>query len=203
MRSHLLSAALAAIPLCSGCGAYVGLGRSWLPYQGHALHPTVETHLGYSSSRFPNWAAAWALTTAQGAHDSAAFVEPRCYTGTIAEQQAGKGAGCHPRIFANSNALDVQYRWRVTRSLRPVASLGLGRLRTGYLYRVVGGPRRSDSVQTSPVVTVRGGGELSLTAWAHVTFLAGYRESFRNTSLNGTVSNSGFAVTSLLVLGKR
>jgi hypothetical protein len=52
-------------------------------------------------------------------------------------------------------------------------------------------------------VTVRGGGEFSLVSWLHVDVLAGYREVFRNSSLARTVSNSGFTLTSLLVIGKR
>ena len=60
---------------------------------------------------------------------------------------------------------------------------------------------RLDSVQSSTFVTVGGGGELSLARWLHVTAIAGYRQSFGRSNTVGIVTNSGFTLTSLLVVG--
>jgi hypothetical protein len=52
-------------------------------------------------------------------------------------------------------------------------------------------------------MALRGGAEYSLAPWVHVAVLAGYRESFRNTSLNTTSSNSGFTIGTLFMVGRR
>src|SRR5689334_3900687 len=111
MRATLLLATLPAIALSSGCGTYFATGQSLLPYQGQALHRTAEGHIGYTLKRFPSWSAGMAVTAAQATLDSAAFFEPSCTNNTPAELQARKGTGCHPKIFSNSKALEVQYRW--------------------------------------------------------------------------------------------
>jgi hypothetical protein len=201
-RVCLLVSVLAAAPL-SGCGAYYAYGETMLPYQGDPMHRTTEIDLGLTRPEFPHWAFALSATAARGPHDSATFFEPRCSTGTAAEQQRGKAAGCHPSIFSNSAALEMQYRWRTAHSLRPVASMAVGSLRTTYDYLSREHAAGDDSAQASPFVTLRGGGEFSLAPWVHVALLAGYRDAFHNSSLSKTVSNSGFTVTSLLVIGRR
>src|SRR4051812_27392418 len=202
MRNAILLAALSAIPLSAGCGVYFATGASVLPYQGQALHRADEYQLGLSRPEFPHWAVALSGTSAAGKYDSASFVEPTCFNGTAEEFRARKEAGCHPRITANSSALEVQYRWLMNRAVRPVAAVAVGRLRTSYVYRRVG-DYQADSAQTAQFVTLRGGGELSLASWVHVDVLAGYREAFRKTSLRKTVSNSGFTATWLLIVGRR
>ena len=181
MRKPVLLAALAAIPLCSGCGVYIATGVTRLPYQGHSFHSGAESQLGYTPRLFPNWSVAVAYTGASGT-DSAAFFVPTCYT-SHSEYQANKAVGCHPRITSNASALEVQYRWRRTSEVRPVASVAYGSLRTTYGYSTLGPITGDDSAQVSPFVTLRGGGEFSLASWAHVSLLAGYRDAFRKSSL--------------------
>jgi hypothetical protein len=139
MRNTFLLAALAAIPLSSGCGAYIATGRALLPYQGDAFHGGAEGQLGYTPRRFPDWSVAATYT---GAHvtDSATFFVPTCYTST-SEYQANKAAGCHPKIISNTSALEVQYRWRRTREVRPVAAVAYGSLKTVYGYSTLGRSR--------------------------------------------------------------
>ena len=202
MRRPLVVAVLSLIPLSAGCGAYFATGASVLPYQGEALHPAAEYQLGISRPEFPHWAIALSGTSVSGTHDSASFVEPTCYNGTAAEFHAHQEAGCHPKISAYSSALEVQYRWRTTRTVRPVAALGFGQLQTSYSYRTVESFQK-DSTQASQFLTVRGGGEVSVSSWAHVGVLAGYREAFRKTSLHKTVSNSGLTAALMLIIGRR
>jgi len=133
---------------------------------------------------------------------SASFFVPTCLT-TVEEWRAQKAAGCHPKIFSNSRALNVQYRWRPTQSVRPIASVALGTLRTAYNYSTLDSTKYPDSSQTSTFATVRGGGEFSIARLVHIAVLAGYRKSFRNTSLNTTSSNSGFTIGTLLMIGRR
>ena len=199
MRNPLILAAVAALPLVTGCAlkeAYGGSGLSFLPYQGRALHKASELRLGFSPKQFPHWAGAFAFNYVLPPFDSASFVEPTCFTTT------GAGAGCHPRIAGNSSALEVQHRWYPTQPVHPVASVALGLLTTEYFVRTGTYSARADSTQASPFVTVGGGGEFSLARWLHVTVTAGYRESFGKTIPNGTVSNSGFTLTTLLLVGK-
>jgi len=202
MRNTLLLATLAVVPLSSACGTYVALGESLLPYQGRPWQRTAEAHLGYTRAQSPNWSAAVAVTSTKQA-DSAVFFVPTCDARTIEEKQARKAPGCHPIISQNSSAFEVQYRWHRTQSVRPVASVALGWLRTGYTYISLVPVRGADSTRASPFMTLRGGAEYSLAPWVHVAVLAGYRESFRNTSLNTTSSNSGFTIGTLFMVGRR
>jgi hypothetical protein len=203
LTRHLrLLVAVATIPLCSGCGVYLGLGPSWVPYQGHSFHAGSEFQLGYSPPEFPHWAVAFAANGAS-ATDSSSFREPTCYTGTLAEVNAGKAAGCHPRIYQSSGALAVQYRWHTDRRASPVASVAFGRSQAHYAYRVAERLANQDSLKTSSTMTLRGGGEFGLSRWAHVNVMAGYQAAFRDISLQGPGSNSGFTLTSMLVFGRR
>lgn len=148
--------------------------------------------MGFTPPQFPNLSVAWAVSSAQ-ARDAAPFLLPACDTPTL---------DCRPSIINNVSALEVQYHWSPMLSVRPMASVALGSVRTGYLYRVVGASRRTDSLQSSPFVTLAAGGELSPARWLHVNVSAGYRQAFGKTGPNASVSNSGFALTSLLVLGR-
>lgn len=205
MRNTLLFVALATIPLCTGCGlrhAHVASGQSLIPYQGRALHRADEFRLGFTLQQLPDWAVAYAYGHASPPFDSAAFFAPACDNANLVEIPAGKPvAGCHPTIVANSSALEVQYRWHPTRSVHPLASVTLGRLTTGYFFVPLGKKRFIDSLQSSTIVTLGGGGELNLARWLHLTAVVGYRQSFGKTIPNGSVSNSGLTVTSLLVVG--
>jgi hypothetical protein len=204
LTRHLrLLAAVVSIPLCTGCGAYMAYGPSMLPYQGHALRPSAELHLGISRPEYPHWTVAWSGTSSSSKRDSATFFEPNCYTGTLAEEQSGTGKGCHPRIFQTSTALLVQYRWLTDRRARPTASVAFGSSSARYLYRIAERSVASDSLRTSPIVTLRGGGEFGITSWAHVNLMAGYQTFFGDVRMKPIGSNSGFTLTSMLVFGQR
>ena len=189
MRNLARLAALAAIPLLAGCAlkhAHVASGRSLLPYQGHPLHPAVEFRVGYTLEQFPRWAGAFSFSHSSPPFDTATYIEPKC-----------GNTGCRPAIVHDWSALEVQYRWSPAHPVHPLASVALGRINTGYFW-----PRQSDSTEASTFLALGGGGELTIARWLHVSVVTGYRQSFRKTIPNRTVSNSGFSITSLLLVGR-
>lgn len=199
MGKLLICAALATLPLGTGC-VHVALGRSQAPYQGRSAHPTDEIRLGFALPEFPAWSFAYAADNAKGPRDSASYFAPRCVKSIFEIAPGTSATGCHPEITARSDAVEVQYRWGPAQSVHPVASVALGKVTAGYDL-VRGAGYRLDSAQSSPFVTIGGGGEVNLSRWLHITAIAGYRQLFAQSSARGIVTGSGFTLTSLVVVG--
>jgi hypothetical protein len=193
MRKSL--AALAIIPLASGCGLFVASGPALLPYNGHTLHSGEEARLGLAVS--PNWAIAIASHSAHG--DSGGVFQPTCSTGPT---------GCYPKLGTFGVGFETEYRWNPARQVHPVVSVALGKTNAEYTYRSKYTSTcknqycsaHADSAQAATFATFTGGGELNLGRWFHLSLLAGYRPSFGSPAPERF--NSGFTLTSFFTMGK-
>jgi hypothetical protein len=204
MRTLHRLAFLALGPLATGCVVvkhmHVAEGVSALSYRDRRLARAEEVRAGFAVDALPTWAFAVSGTW-PARPDEAAYFEPKCFTYVGG---AKTQTGCHPKIMSVATAVDVAKRWQPTRLVHPLVSAAIGRVRTGNTYANSSLPYRGavDSMRTSALASLGGGGELNVTSWLHLTVTAGYREVFGQRSGAGVVSPSGFTLTSLVLIGK-